>query len=97
MAAALPLVAGALALGIPTAQADSAPHGRDTLNGTKPAWATARSDRGATDDGNKVSARVYLAGRDAKGLADYAKAVSDPSSPDYGKHLSARQTQARFG
>ncbi|MGW7687601.1 S53 family peptidase [Streptomyces asiaticus] len=97
LAAALPLVAGALALGIPTAQADSAPHGRDTLNGTKPAWATARSDRGATDDGNKVTARVYLAGRDAKGLADYAKAVSDPSSPDYGKHLSARQTQARFG
>lgn len=97
LAAALPLVAGALALGIPTAQADSAPHGRDTLNGTKPAWATGRSDRGATDDGNKVTARVYLAGRDAKGLADYARAVSDPSSPDYGKHLSARQTQARFG
>ncbi len=97
LAAALPLVAGALTLGIPTAQADSTPQGRDTLSGTKPTWATVRSDRGATDDGDKVTARVYLAGRDAKGLADYAKAVSDPSSPDYGRYLSARQAQARFG
>lgn len=40
---------------------------------------------------------VYLAGRDAAGLAAYAKAVSDPSSPSYGKFLSAARTQARFG
>lgn len=97
MATAMPLAAGALTLGIPAAQADSAPHDRDTLSGTKPAWATVTSDQGSTADGNKVTARVYLAGRDAKGLADYAKAVADPSSPSYGKYLTARQTQARFG
>ncbi|MEU0839223.1 S53 family peptidase [Streptomyces sp. NPDC005962] len=96
-ATALPLTAGVLTLGIPAAQADSAPSGRDTLSATKPAWATARSDRGATADSGRVTARVYLAGRDAKGLADYAAAVSDPSSPTYGAYLTARQTRARFG
>ncbi|WP_326738757.1 S53 family peptidase [Streptomyces sp. NBC_01022] len=97
MAATLPLLAGALALGIPNASADSAPSGRDALQGTKPAWATATADRGATADSGKVAVRVHLAGRDAKGLAAYAAAVSDPQSPSYGKYLSATQAQARFG
>ncbi|MEU0630117.1 S53 family peptidase [Streptomyces sp. NPDC005989] len=97
MAATLPLLAGALALGIPNASADSAPSGRDALQGTKPAWATAGADLGATSDSGKVSVRVHLAGRDAKGLAAYAAAVSDPQSASYGKYLSAGQAQARFG
>lgn len=96
LAATLPLAAGALALGIPTAQADAAPKARDVLSGTKPAWATAKADKGSTADSGKVTARVYLAG-DAKGLATYAKEVSDPSSALYGKFLTAKQTQARFG
>ncbi|MGW1086379.1 S53 family peptidase [Streptomyces sp. NPDC002596] len=97
MAATLPLLAGALALGIPSASADSAPAGRDALQGTKPVWATAKADQGATADSGKVSVRVHLAGRDAKGLAAYAAAVSDPASPSYGKYLSAKEAQARFG
>ncbi|MFE7352863.1 protease pro-enzyme activation domain-containing protein [Streptomyces sp. NPDC057543] len=97
MAATLPLLAGALALGIPNANADSAPNGRNALQGTKPAWATAAADQGATADSGKVGVRVHLAGRDAKGLADYAAAVSDPQSASYGKYLSAKQAQARFG
>ncbi|MFF4654356.1 protease pro-enzyme activation domain-containing protein [Streptomyces sp. NPDC001381] len=96
MAATLPMIAGALALGIPAAHAADGP-ARDTLAGTKPAWATAKADKGATSDSARVSARVYLAGRDADGLAAYAKAVSDPSSPAYGKYLSARQARSRFG
>ncbi|WP_326723575.1 MULTISPECIES: S53 family peptidase [unclassified Streptomyces] len=96
MAATLPLLAGALAFGIPVAQAADGP-GRDTLAGTKPTWATAKADKGATADGSQVSARVYLAGRDASGLAAYAKAVSDPESASYGKYLSATQAQNRFG
>ncbi|MFI5682430.1 protease pro-enzyme activation domain-containing protein [Streptomyces sp. NPDC051636] len=96
LAATLPMLAGALALGIPAAHAADNP-GRDTLAGTKPAWATAKADKGATSDSAQVSARVYLAGRDASGLAAYAKAVSDPSSPQYGKYLSAKQAQARYG
>ncbi|WP_371671935.1 S53 family peptidase [Streptomyces sp. NBC_00289] len=96
MAATLPMLAGALALGIPAAHAADNP-GRDTLAGTKPAWATAKADKGATANGAQVSARVYLAGRNASGLAAYAKAVSDPTSAAYGKYLSAGQAQARFG
>ncbi|GAA3996338.1 S53 family peptidase [Streptomyces plumbiresistens] len=96
MAATLPMLAGALALGIPAAHAADNP-GRAPLAGTKPAWATAKADKGATADSSKVSARVYLAGRDAAGLAAYAKAVSDPSSASYGKYLSTRAAQDRYG
>ncbi|WP_369379428.1 protease pro-enzyme activation domain-containing protein [Streptomyces sp. cg36] len=98
MAATLPLLAGALALGIPSAHAaDPVPSGRAALTGTKPVWATGAADQGATAGSNRVDARVYLAGRDAKGLTAYAAAVSDPQSPSYGKYLSAAQTQQRFG
>ncbi|WEO97799.1 S53 family peptidase [Streptomyces sp. FXJ1.172] len=96
MAATLPMVAGALALGIPAAHAADSP-ARQALKGTKPAWATAKADKGATANSAQVNARVYLAGRDAAGLAAYAKAVSDPASPSYGKYLSAKKAQARFG
>ncbi|MGY6025172.1 S53 family peptidase [Streptomyces spinosirectus] len=96
MAATLPMIAGALALGIPAAHAADNP-GRHTLAGTKPAWATAKADKGATSNSAPVSARVYLAGKDAAGLAAYAKAVADPSSASYGKYLSAKQAQSRFG
>ncbi|MFF8968240.1 protease pro-enzyme activation domain-containing protein [Streptomyces sp. NPDC014995] len=96
MAAALPVIAGALALGIPAAHAADGP-AREVLAGTRPAWATAGADRGAAPDGARVSARVYLAGRDAAGLARYARAVSDPGSASYGRYLSARQARARFG
>ncbi|MET9500350.1 S53 family peptidase [Streptomyces sp. NPDC006622] len=96
MAATLPMIAGALTLGIPAAHAADGPS-RTTLAGTRPAWATAKADRGATPDGAGVSARVYLAGRDATGLAAYAKAVSDPSSAAYGRYLTAAETQTRFG
>ncbi|MGV9990218.1 S53 family peptidase [Streptomyces sp. NPDC003374] len=96
MAATLPMLAGALALGIPAAHAADTP-GRNALAGTKPVWATAKADKGATSDSAKVDARVYLAGRDAAGLAAYARAVSDPSSASYGKFLGAQQAQQRFG
>jgi len=96
MAATLPMLAGALALGIPAAHAADNP-GRDALAGTKPAWATAKADKGDASNGAQVKLRVYLAGKDADGLARYAKAVSDPSSPAYGKYLSAKQAAARYG
>jgi subtilase family serine protease len=96
MAATLPILAGALALGIPAAHAADHPL-RDLLAGTKPAWATARADQGAASDGAGVSARVYLRGRDAAGLAAYAKAVSDPKSASYSRYLTAKQARARFG
>ncbi|MFF9620618.1 protease pro-enzyme activation domain-containing protein [Streptomyces griseosporeus] len=96
LAATLPMLAGALALGIPAAHAAGGAH-RDALAGTKPAWATAGADKGAAPDSAPVNARVYLAGKDAAGLAAYARAVSDPSSAAYGKYLTATQAQSRFG
>jgi len=95
LAATLPLLAGALALGSPAAHA--ADGGRHSLAGTKPVWAKSSTDKGATSDSSKVSVRVYLAGRDAAGLRAYAKAVSDPDSASYGKYLSAKQADARYG
>src|SRR4051812_10378515 len=95
-AAALPLVASALALGTQSASADQSA-GRQLLSGTKPQWATAQADKGATADSAKVTVRVYLAGKDAKGLAAYAKAVSDPNSAAYGHYLTPAQTQAAYG
>ncbi|HEY5832757.1 S53 family peptidase [Streptomyces sp.] len=94
-AAALPLVAGALALGTQSATADQP--ARQLLKGTRPAWATAKADKGATADSGKVTVRVYLAGRNAAGLAAYARSVSDPASAAYGHYLTPAQTQARFG
>ncbi|ARP69943.1 serine protease [Streptomyces pluripotens] len=96
MAATLPMIAGALALGIPAAHAADSP-ARNTIKGTKPMWATAKADKGSTSNKAQVKARVYLAGRDKAGLAAYAQAVSDPASPQYGKYLSAKKAQARFG
>ncbi|MGW2232638.1 S53 family peptidase [Streptomyces sp. NPDC001759] len=96
MAATLPMLAGALALGIPAAHAADNP-ARDALAGTKPAWATAKADKGDASNGAQVSLRVYLAGKDAAGLSAYARAVSDPSSPLYGKYLSSKKAQTRFG
>lgn len=66
-AATLPLVAGALALGAPAADAAGHDGGRHALPGTKPLWATRQADQGATSASAAVTARVYLAGRDARG------------------------------
>ncbi|MEW2347295.1 S53 family peptidase [Streptomyces sp. NPDC006684] len=97
-AAALPLAVGCLALAVPAASADSGHEvKRQTLAGLTPHWATGSADRGALSAGKQLTVRVYLAGRDAAGLARYATQVSDPSSPAYGKYLTPKQTRERFG
>ncbi|MEY9963100.1 subtilase family serine protease [Streptacidiphilus sp. MAP12-16] len=94
VAATLPLLAAAVATGVP-AHAVS-PQGRSVLPATKPAWAQASTDRGLTAASAPVTARVYLAGRDQAGLAALARSVSDPKSADYGHYLSAQQVAQRF-
>jgi subtilase family serine protease len=49
------------------------------------------------DAAARVSARVYLAGRDPAGLAAYAAAVSDPASPRYRKFLTPAGELRQFG
>lgn len=93
----LPALAGALALGVPSAQAADPAPGRVALQGTQPAWATGAADQGSAAAAAPVTARVYLAGRDVKALTAYATAVSDPHSPLYGKYLTPAQARARFG
>ena len=67
-------------------------------------WATlvadegsATADLGAAAASAPASARVYLAGRDPRGLAAYAAAVSEPGSPLYHRYLQPAMAQRLFG
>jgi len=91
------LAAGSMFLmGAGAAQAASGT-GTDVLAGSKPAWASASADRGAAPAAAPLAVRVYLAGRDPQGLADYARSVTDPNSAAYRHFLTPAQIQARFG
>ncbi|HZE31343.1 MAG TPA: S53 family peptidase, partial [Actinoallomurus sp.] len=91
-AVALPLVAAAFAV-TGTAQAND----RQTVAGTKPTWAHSSADRGKTDSNQRVDVRVWLSGRDPKGLDSYAQAVSTPGSQQYRRFLTPQQFNQRFG
>jgi subtilase family serine protease len=93
-AAAAALCAGAIAAASPN-QASSP---RSAIPGTHPEWASASARVSAQPvTTGTVSARVYLAGQNAAGLAAYAAAVSQPGNADYGHFLSAAQVAAEFG
>jgi subtilase family serine protease len=77
---------------------------RSTVPAYVPLWATPTSDggTGAADLGAAhpdapIAARVYLAGRNPRGLAAYASTVSDPGSRHYRRFLTVDQVQRRFG
>jgi subtilase family serine protease len=91
-AVALPLVGAAFAV-TGTAQASD----RHTVAGTKPTWARSSVDRGRTDSSQRLDAKVWLNGRDPKGLDAYAQAVSTPGSQQYRKFLTPQQFNQRFG
>src|SRR5689334_4890903 len=88
---ALPLVAAAF-VSTGTAQAND----RQTVAGTRPTWARSSADRGRTAGDQRVDVRVWLSGRDPKGLDAYAQAVSTPGSQWYGKFLTPQQFNQRF-
>jgi subtilase family serine protease len=97
------LVAGALcaALATPVVPAAAAPtgvfDGRHAIAGDRPEWTARASDAGPVDPATALSVRVYLAGRDPRGLASYAVAVSDPGGPMFRRYLSPTEVRARFG
>lgn len=91
-AVALPLVAATFSA-IGTAQASD----RHTVAGTKPTWAASSVDRGKTDSNQRVDVKVWLSGRDPKGLDAYATAVSTPGNALYRKYLTPQQFNQRFG
>jgi subtilase family serine protease len=81
----------------PASASASAAQGASTLSGSSPSYAKASADQGQTAAATQLSVRVYLAGRDPSGLAEYAKDVSDPTNPLYRHFLSAAAAQQRFG
>ncbi|MDQ1726452.1 MAG: hypothetical protein QOK14_497 [Frankiaceae bacterium] len=74
----------------------AAPPARTTLAGSQPAWAKSAALRGAAPITDYVNIRVYLGWRDAAGAAALAAAVTTPSSPSYGKYVSAQKFATQF-
>jgi subtilase family serine protease len=92
-------LAGAVAvLGglVSTGSAAAAP-GRAAISGTHPYWAVSPGRKAPAVTSGAVNVLVYVAGRDPAGLQSYARAVSDPTSADYGKYLTPAQAQVQFG
>ena len=90
---------GVTSLTLAASAAQAAPAaGRVTLAGTHPSWAVAahRVGHQAVTSGT-VRVRVYLAPRNAAGLAATALAVSTPGSASYRHFLSPAQVRARYG
>ncbi|GAA1098511.1 S53 family peptidase [Kitasatospora arboriphila] len=94
--AVLPLLA-ATAAGTPARADTPAPHGRAAVPGTAPNWTRSAADQGRERADAPVTVRVYLAGRDQKGLDAFARQVSDPASDEYGHFLTPQQLAERFG
>jgi subtilase family serine protease len=88
------LTAGSLA----AATAAQAASQRTSIAGTHPSWASSGHRVGASQlTAGTVHSRVYLAPRDAAGLAALATQVSTPGSALYRHFLTPAQIQARFG
>jgi subtilase family serine protease len=94
----LALVTGTIA--VLTAAGASAAQGdvptRAVLAQTKPTWTAAATASAAVGTQTTVSAKVWLAPRDAAQLDALATAISDPSSAQYRQFLSADQVRAQF-
>jgi subtilase family serine protease len=88
----------------PAAAGLTAASGRGVLPSYVPMWAltvtdggSATADLGPAPADAPVSARVYLAGRDPRGLAAYAAGAAAPGSTLFHRYLNPSQVQARFG
>lgn len=91
------LVAAAVLSASAGAAGRGAPAGRQVVPGGQvPAWTNAAPEEGAVPASQGVSARVWLAPRNAAELASLAQAVSDPSSAEYGWYLTKSQYAAEF-
>ena len=74
----------------------SSPASRTTLVGSRPSWVPAVTRAGTVPSGQHVDARVWLAPNNSAQLASLAKAVSDPSSSQYGQFLTTAQYDQQF-
>ena len=69
---------------------------RSTLHGSAPAWANSVNFKGAADPNGTVGFRVYLGWQNAAAAGAFARAVSDPNSPQYGHYLTSAQFRNQF-
>ena len=74
----------------------ASPASRTTLVGSRPSWVPAVARTGTVPSGQHVDARVWLAPNNSAQLASLAKAVSDPSSSQYGQFLTTAQYDQQF-
>ncbi len=74
----------------------SGPSPRVNIAGTHPAWAQPSSARGHADRAKQIEIQVYLGSGDSAAMTALARAVSDPTSPQYGDYLTADQFRAQF-
>jgi subtilase family serine protease len=66
------------------------------LPGSVPSWANSANLVGPTDTTQSMGFRVYLGWVNPADAVALAKAVSDPTNPNYGKYLTPNQFRARF-
>jgi len=69
---------------------------RQSLPGAVPSWATTDVRVGPTPGTTTIDIQVVLPWRDARAAAALAGAVSDPTNPAYGDHISAEVFRRRF-
>jgi Pro-kumamolisin, activation domain len=58
----------------------------------RPSWATQERFRGRIDGATPITLQVHLPLRNAEETKAELEAVSDPDSPRYGQHLTARSS-----
>jgi subtilase family serine protease len=85
--------AASLAGGVP---AMAASPDRVAVPGSHPAWAAPQAKTSAANPQQAMTFRVYLNAPNGAEAANTARAVSDPSSPQFRHNLSAAQVKQRF-
>jgi subtilase family serine protease len=88
--------AGTLAVAVSTTAGFAAPN-RVTVAGTKPGWVASATRTGSPSASKRLSVNVILPLRNTTAIQNFVTAVSDPTSPSYGKYLTPAQFNARFG
>ncbi|HEX8003005.1 MAG TPA: protease pro-enzyme activation domain-containing protein [Mycobacteriales bacterium] len=81
---------------LPLAPVSAAAPAGVPLPGTVPGWAIRDRRVSEVERDETVSFQVVLPWRDPVAARRLAYAVSDPASPEYGRHLSPAQWRARF-
>ena len=93
----LALVAGGTGVVVAFAASTAvAGHDRHVLPGGKPDWTSAVQQTGTVPSAQQVSAKVWLAPRNAAQLTALAQSISEPASSQYQQFITPDQYAAQF-